>query len=83
MEVIPWLLANNYYDNGVTTTTNIAMERTVFVGGIPGDFTAEELAYEFQNEFGGCVERVHYRTDIHLYPTGTLLLHVVISSQNS
>ena len=82
MEVIPWMLKNNHYDNGDATTTNVALERTVFVGGIPGDFTAEELAYEFQNEFG-CVQRVNYRTDMNLYPTGALLLHVVMSSHNS
>ena len=72
MEVIPWLRKSNYYDNGVTTRTNVALDRTVFVGGIPGDFTADELAHAFQNEFGS-VESVHYHTDMTFYPTGKLL----------
>ena len=73
MEIIPWLRKSNYYDNGVTTRTNVALDRTVFVGGIPGDFTADELAHAFQNEFGS-VESVHYHTDTTFYPTGKLLI---------
>ena len=83
MEVIPWLRKNNYYDNGVTTRTNVALDRTVFVGGIPGDFTADELAHAFQNEFGS-VESVHYHTDTTFYPTGKLLIirHQTLASES-
>ena len=73
MEVIPWLLKNNYYSKGDAPTTNVEIDRTVFVGGIPGDFTAEDLAHAFQNEFGGCVEMVNHHTDRSFYPTGMLL----------
>ena len=83
MEVIPWLRKSNYYDNGVTTRTNVALDRTVFVGGIPGDFTADELAHAFQNEFGS-VESVHYHTDTTFYPTGKLLIirHQTLASES-
>ena len=74
MEIIPWLLRNNYYNSGDVMSAILARDQTVFVGGIPGDFTATELALAFQNEFRGCVAMVRYHTDKSRYPRGELLL---------
>ena len=71
IEIIPWLLKNNYYSKGDATRTNVDSDRTVFVDGIPGNLTADELAHAFEDGFGS-VEIVYFETDSSFYPTGKL-----------
>ena len=66
MEVIPWLLENNGFR---AQTRHVDVTRTVFAGGLPGNFTAIELAFALQDTFGP-VEMVQFHTDRSQYPTG-------------
>ena len=66
MEVIPWLLQNNGFR---AQTRHADVTRTVFAGGLPGNFTAIELAFALQDTFGP-VEMVQFHTDRSQYPTG-------------
>ena len=66
MEVIPWLLQNNGFR---AQTRHVDVTRTVFAGGLPGNFTAIELAFALQDTFGP-VEMVQFHTDRSQYPTG-------------
>ena len=66
MEVIPWLLENNGFR---AQTRRVDVTRTVFAGGLPGNFTAIELAFALKDTFGP-VEMVQFHTDRRQYPTG-------------